>query len=30
MTDPKTFSLLALAALVAYELVIRPLLVDED
>jgi len=27
---PLTFSLLTLAALVAYELVIRPLLVDED
>jgi len=28
--DPLTFSLLALGALVGWELVIRPLLVDED
>ena len=28
--SPKTFFLLALAALVIYELIVRPLLVDED
>ena len=30
MTDPLWFSLLAFGVLVAYELVIRPLLVDPD
>ena len=30
MTDPTTFTLGCLLALVVYELVVRPLLMDED